>query len=262
MDIKEYKVVAENGKRNHPWEYARCVVVNSILKKHLTSADSHPDVLDRGCGDIFFVNDFCRRHPHFHPIAIDTAFDTEIMASLHTQHPELDIDLYNDVTQVNNCRQASLVLLLDVLEHIEKDADFLHLVTSQAYITHDTVFMITVPAFQSLYVQRDKWLGHYRRYSRKQLCSMVSNAGLRVTESGYFFTFPALVRRFQKMMERSAAKPEAQQEGIGNWNKGTLATTAFKAALLADYYLFRLFHLLGIKVPGLSTYVVCRPDKQ
>ena len=260
MDIKELSIQNEWNKQNHPWEYARCVVVNSILKRHIKNFSPNSTVLDVGCGDLFFINDFCQRYNSFRPIAVDSAFDEELMATLKNKYNKIDVKLYKDIAQVETESKVSLVFLLDVLEHIQDDRAFLDTLLQQEYIGKDTQFMITVPAFNSVYVDRDKWLGHYRRYSRKQIMQVMKDSNLQIIESGYFFTFPLLIRFIESL--KKGKKQEEQnfntETGIGSWSGGKLVTYIYKSILLCDFYFFRLFHFLGIKVPGLSTYVVCK----
>lgn len=262
MDIKEFKVLAEE-KKNHPWEYARCSVIDSILKKHIKPSDSKSFVLDIGCGDVFFISNYCKRNSQFTPIAVDIAFDDTMINYFKEKHRDLRMELYKNLSDViiSDSKKISMVFLLDVIEHIEKDEDFVHLVASQSYITKDTLFIITVPAFQSAYCLRDKWLGHYRRYSKKQLDIVAQKNNFEKIESGYFFTIPLLARYFQKGIEKLNQKKEEKVEGIGNWKGGNLITALYKGILMADFYIMRFFHLLGINIPGLSTYIVCKPQK-
>ena len=65
MDIKELQVSNEkDAKKNHPWEYARSRVILSFIKKHLREHKGE-NVLDIGCGDVFFLTRFADKYPNF-----------------------------------------------------------------------------------------------------------------------------------------------------------------------------------------------------
>jgi hypothetical protein len=47
--------------------------------------------------------------------------------------------------------------------------------------------VVTVPALQWAYSSWDRELGHFRRYSRRQLADVLGGAGFRVDECNYLF---------------------------------------------------------------------------
>lgn len=70
------------------------------------------------------------------------------------------------------------------LEHIEKDREAL----THAYKTlqQNGHILIFVPALSFLYSNFDKAVGHYRRYSKKELVDVVSAAGFSIKKINYF----------------------------------------------------------------------------
>jgi 2-polyprenyl-3-methyl-5-hydroxy-6-metoxy-1,4-benzoquinol methylase len=76
--------------------------------------------------------------------------------------------------------------LFDVVEHIEKDIDFLTSIYS--YLKKDGYVFITVPAFQTLWSNEDKDAGHYRRYTTKKLEDKLTNIGFEIVQSTYIFS--------------------------------------------------------------------------
>jgi hypothetical protein len=87
---------------------------------------------------------------------------------------------------------ADFILLMDVLEHIERDSEFLANVVAAS--PKGTRFFITVPAFRLLWSKHDEYLGHHRRYRLRDLDSLCRGAGLKVETKFYFFAtiFPAV----------------------------------------------------------------------
>lgn len=97
-----------------------------------------------------------------------------------------DADTYAD---------SRYVTLLDVLEHIENDLGFLR--DLAAKMAAGSTLIVTVPALQKLWSQWDVSLGHYRRYDKPMLRSLLANAPLRVREISYLFPEmlpPAFIR--------------------------------------------------------------------
>jgi SAM-dependent methyltransferase len=78
--------------------------------------------------------------------------------------------------------ENGLVVLMDVLEHLENDLQMLQSVKS-ACVGDNNSFFITVPAFKSLWSGHDVFLGHYGR-----CCSKLASAKSRIITStaGFF----------------------------------------------------------------------------
>jgi len=257
MDIKELQVSdGKSTKQNHPWEYARSKVIFSILKNYLKRGE-RGTALDVGCGDVFFLTRFADKYPNFELIAVDTAFDQEIISKITAKNSKYNIRFFNDIQNVRSSRGASVVFLLDVIEHIEDDIRFLKELSSQAYISPETIIVITVPAFNSLYCNHDKWLGHYRRYSHSLLKQHIESAELSYIEGGYFFTSLLFPRYIQKIIEKLKKSSDIRNQGIGNYKGGAVLSFLYENFLLLDFYFLKIFRFLGIKIPGLSTYVIC-----
>jgi hypothetical protein len=122
-----------------------------------------------------------------------------------------------------------LILLLDVIEHVEHDQSFLtHL--AGKYSPKKGKIMITVPAFQSIYSQHDAFLCHYRRYHLKELEEMLTACGLNVISSGYLF-FSLLL---PKLVLYKLLKTGKGTEGVGNWSRGEGVTNFIERILNID----------------------------
>lgn len=80
-----------------------------------------------------------------------------------------------------------LVVMLDVLEHIEDDDGTMKALF--ACMETSGKILITVPAYQWLWGPHDKVLHHKRRYTRTELRRVIEGAGLKVRKISYFNTF-------------------------------------------------------------------------
>ncbi len=80
---------------------------------------------------------------------------------------------------------GTLVALLDVLEHIDDDRAALdHIAGRMAGGDH---LVVTVPALQWAFSSWDTELGHFRRYSKRTLRTVVERAGFVVERVDYLF---------------------------------------------------------------------------
>jgi hypothetical protein len=86
-------------------------------------------------------------------------------------------------------RGVRAVLLLDVLEHQERDRAFLRELVDK--MDPGAMLIATVPALRMLWSEWDVVLGHFRRYDKALLRAAVADAPVRVREISYLF--PELV---------------------------------------------------------------------
>ncbi|MGI4738261.1 MAG: class I SAM-dependent methyltransferase [Janthinobacterium lividum] len=101
--------------------------------------------------------------------------------------------------------ENGLVVLMDVLEHLENDLQMLQSVKA-ACVGDNNSFFITVPAFYSLWSGHDAFLGHYRRYRIATLRAVLQQAGFHKIENYYLYggLFPLvwIVRRIRNLLNR------------------------------------------------------------
>jgi hypothetical protein len=153
---------------------------------------------------------------------------------------------------------VDLVLLLDVLEHIESPIEYLGRVVHEQLAPRGWV-VVTVPAFQALFTQHDRDLLHFRRYSRSEIAAVARKAGLDVVDSGYLFPSLIVPRAIAALRERALPpKKQSTEFGIGNWRRSSLLTRAIHGALCWDNRLALAAHDVGVTIPGLSAWLTCR----
>lgn len=88
-----------------------------------------------------------------------------------------------------------LIVLLDVLEHIEEDRSVLAVLRNK--LKPDGRLLVTVPALPWLWSRHDEIHHHKRRYTSRSLMRTALSAGLHVSRISYFNTllFPAALAR-------------------------------------------------------------------
>ena len=179
----------------HWWFEGRRRVIRQVLRRHLLPRAKRR-ILDVGCGTggMFpLLGEFGEVDgAEAWPDALERArrkFPTKRIerCSLPDDLPKGEWDV---------------VSAFDVVEHL--DDPIASLRTMRERIPWDGQVVITVPAFQFLWSTHDEVNHHKRRYSRLQLVSQLSSAGLKVTFVSYFNTllFPAVAgaRFLEKLM--------------------------------------------------------------
>lgn len=83
----------------------------------------------------------------------------------------------------NVCKAVGL---FDVVEHIEDDRRFLN--SLHSILGENGLVYITVPAFRALWSREDDDAGHFRRYTLKQICTVLNDCGYDIQYATYFFS--------------------------------------------------------------------------
>lgn len=90
-------------------------------------------------------------------------------------------------------RRFDLVVLMDVLEHLEDDCGSLKALRSR--LKPGGFIVITVPALKLLWSPHDDSHHHFRRYTRPWLKRVVTEAGFSIQSASYYnsFLFPLVL---------------------------------------------------------------------
>lgn len=243
MDLIEQQKI-ENAKFiRHPWETVRFKVLCSFLKK----IKKKNFILDIGSGDAFVAKELSQKLSSVNIAAVDINYNDEFI--IRNQRDNLCF--FKSLNDLQTTENIDVVLLMDVLEHIEKPEALLNEVKKLRGISTSTQFIITVPAFQILFTQHDVFLKHFKRYNRTQLLQLMQQQNFAIDESGYFFFSLLPTRTVQKIFRLKT------KQGPHNW-KGSRFTTSFLTAVLwLDFKFSWLLSRIGISLPGLSCYCIC-----
>ncbi|MFN4140920.1 class I SAM-dependent methyltransferase [Aestuariivirga sp.] len=206
MDLKEEAFLGVSADRH--WYYVSKAL---MIEAHI--ADRARSILDVGAGSGWFSRRLLKRDLADRAICVDPGYQED-----RDELVEGRSLLYRRAWEQND---ADLVLLMDVLEHVDDDVALLSGYVKTA--RPGTRFLITVPAFEFLWSAHDEYLGHRRRYSRSQVRELVSSSGLSEVSSHYYFAtiLPPvaavrLARRFVRP-DRSDMKP------LPGWMNAALA---------------------------------------
>lgn len=255
MDLLEKRVNGVTPLR-HPWEDAR---YHFFLQKMapLLNFSHELCIFDVGCGDAYFIARLCKEFPHIHGVGVDINFTDEDILEIPQSYQLQNLSIYRSVDEARAKHQkVDLVLLMDVIEHIEQDREFLSELILPILTKDVSLVFITVPAYQSLFTRHDVFLKHYRRYNNGLLRKTVKSSGMSVCEMGYFFMSLVPLRVVEKLRDRLSVRRNA--EGLANWDKGPFVTKTLQSMLILDTKVSGMLRRFGIKMPGLSNYVICK----
>lgn len=252
MDLLELEIHENEGAQRHPWELARVDALATRLRQQ--GLHRHLDVLDVGSGDGYTGISLLRRCGWRKLTGLDTHLSDQQIAQLQARYPEATYT--NDPTKLRT-QHYELLLLLDVLEHVPHDRDFLGQLVGE-YVAPGGHVLITVPAFQLLFSAHDEFLKHYRRYNLSQLRDLIEGVGLRPCRSGYLFSSLLLPRALAVAAEKLRPNHDPQTQGLGAWKHGNTLTQLIRRTLQIDNSLLLTCDRLGLQLPGLSTWALCQ----
>jgi len=184
----DYALQYEDLWKRHWWWRSRKQFVLARLRK-LARQKNFTQILDAGCGNGLFFEEL----QQFGAVrGIEP--DSGLVTSDGPFRSQIEVRPFDSTYQPPS--PLNLVLMLDVLEHIEDDlaaARHVHKILAPG-----GVFLLTVPALMWLWSQHDDANLHFRRYHKATLRRVLTEAGFRVEYVQYFFGWtivPMLLRR-------------------------------------------------------------------
>lgn len=258
MDLVESAGGLSERRLRHPWETARLEVVRRLIARH-APLRAGAVVVDVGCGDAFVVSTLAALFPASEFYGVDSLLTPVAIATItrRAQLPNLHLCQSLDAIAPLAGRPARLVLLMDVIEHVEDDGAFLADLLARDVVDRETCMLVTVPAYPSLFSAHDVFLRHFRRYTSRTLRRSVEGAGLRVIEGGYIFLTLLPLRLLQVVKERLFGRPLAAATDLMT-SYGRAGSTVVAGVLAADAAVGLGLSRVGISLPGLSAYAICQ----
>lgn len=186
---------------------------NFNLMRLIASLVRGERVLDIGCGSGFLLNILQREGKKV--LGIEPL--RQMIDLANTYFPGLTIyqGLAEEVKEVVPELQDTIVMT-DVLEHIKDDLTQLKKIYER--LNPSGTLILVVPAYQLLYGNRDKNMGHYRRYSRKQLEDALHEVGFRVRSVRYWNMLGVLPYFISEKIMRRELKTSLRKIEYGSKN--------------------------------------------
>ncbi|MGW8465251.1 class I SAM-dependent methyltransferase [Pseudomonas sp. CLCA07] len=171
MDLKETDILGSSIDQH--WYYAS----KAAATTRVLGSTPFKKILDVGAGSGFFTHHLLSHSSASEAWCVDISYDADSDARtagkpVHYRRAIEAID-------------ADLVLLMDVLEHVDDDVGLLKAYVDK--VPSGSRFLMTVPAFQFLWSGHDDFLEHKRRYTLAQLETVARAAGLTVQQGAYYF---------------------------------------------------------------------------
>lgn len=252
MDLIEYKKFIGGHYKRHPWEIVRL----KILKNLINNTKNKSTILDLGSGDAFLASQVAKKFTGSYVHAIDINYTEELIRELKANGGS-NIEFHNDINELLEKENIDIIILMDVLEHIQFPQKTIEQLLSLPGCHKNTRFIITVPAYQSLFSQHDVLLGHYRRYNLTQIKKLVTDSSLKPIYAGFFFNTLSIIRLLQKMVPQ---KGKTQFKSVNNWNGSSLITNTLTLLFWVEFKITWYLARIGIKIPGLTCYCICQPS--
>jgi SAM-dependent methyltransferase len=143
----------------------------SIYNWIIDNVTRNMSILDFGAG----IGEYCNRLHEY-------GYNVQALEIDKNMHCYIKCRCYASLDELQN--KFDLIYLVNVLEHIQNEKDIL----GQLYsiLNKGGLLKIFVPAKQILYSSMDEKVGHYRRYEKKTLISVVKSCGYKIITCEYF----------------------------------------------------------------------------
>lgn len=233
MDLKEESLLGDGVHRH--WYY------RAKLAALLRAIDDVPPcrILDVGAGSGFFSRALLEAGRAEMAICVDPGYPIdrdELVAGRSL--------LFRRALAPHDV-DVGLVMMMDVLEHVEDDVGLAREYVEQ--IPSGTRVIVTVPAFRWLWSGHDVFLEHYRRYSLPGLEKVLQSAGLRIEFGSYYYgaVLPIAVgfRLGRRLFGDRGQEPKSDMRQFG-----PLLNTLFWGACRAELPFLRVNRIAGLSV--------------
>jgi hypothetical protein len=201
MDLKEEHLLGDEVKTH--WYYRAKL---EALMRAIRDIDV-ATIVDVGAGSGFFSRALLEKTSARRAICVDPGY----LADKDELIGDKQLSFRRSIDEID----AGLVLMMDVIEHVEDDRGLVREYADK--VAAGTQFVVTVPAFMWLWSGHDVFLEHYRRYTLGQLESVLETSGLHVEHGHYFYgaVLPLVAGvRFAKR-RRADAVPESDMRRYG-----------------------------------------------
>jgi 2-polyprenyl-3-methyl-5-hydroxy-6-metoxy-1,4-benzoquinol methylase len=176
----------------HWWWRSRTELIVEKIR-HLRPALGWKRILDVGCGDALFFD----RLAEFGEVeGVEPAADLVNPKGSHRN--QIFVGPFD--ANFRPGKSYSLVLMLDVLEHLQDPVGALRQALS--LLEPGGMVIITVPAFMALWTNHDVLNHHQTRYTKTTFRKVAEQAGLKITEERYLYHWTCPVKLGVRVKEK------------------------------------------------------------
>lgn len=185
--------------RRHWWWRAREAMVLARLEG-LAPAAGFGDILDVGCGDGLLLDALAR---FGRPQGLEP--DAALLSDYGRARGTIHVAPFDE--RFRPAERFGLILMLDVLEHLDDDVAALR--HAARLLDRRGRLVITVPAFRMLWTGHDDINHHRTRYTAATFRRAAARAGVRIDELRYFFHWLFPLKLAVRLAERARRAPAA-----------------------------------------------------
>jgi SAM-dependent methyltransferase len=172
--------------RSHWWWRARERLILSTIEE-IRRDGNKGAILDIGCGDGLLFDGLSQ----FGDVE-GVESDSSLVCDEGPWRSKIHVAQFNHVLQPR--KRYSLILMLDVLEHLDDPRNCL--THALDLLESDGTLLLTVPAFPCLWTRHDDLNRHFRRYTKDSLIELMSEVGIKRFVCRYFFIWVFPVKLF------------------------------------------------------------------
>jgi SAM-dependent methyltransferase len=199
-------------EEKHWWFRARRRIVLELVKG-LVAPSRDALALEVGCGTGGNLVEFAK---HYRVAGCDTS--AEAIGYARRKLPGVELAVGSAPADVREwTRSAKVVLLLDVLEHVEDDRALLRDLLGG--MSKGAFLVITVPAQRKLWSPHDEAFGHLRRYELPEFRELIAGQGGACRLTSYFCSRLYPLIRASRWATRSRGRALGR-EGTDFWMPG------------------------------------------
>ena len=182
MDLREAKKLdGIEEEVNHWWIRTRFNYINEIIEYYNSN---NITILEYGCGTCNNIYYLLNRSPYSSIIKSVIGIDPNLRnLEIPDWAPDGNCSLDNSLS---SNYKADIVLAMDVLEHCKDDYSAIK--EWKNTLKPNGLLLISVPAFQHLWSSHDIFLGHQRRYNKKDISKLADSIGLQTVKLHYVFS--------------------------------------------------------------------------
>jgi SAM-dependent methyltransferase len=192
MDDPIDHALAARVARTHWWYRGRRKILARLLRDLDPPLPPSARVLEVGCGP--GTNAAALQRETGYLVGVDASPLALRLATHAPPEARFDAGVCGDVTRLPFADESfDLALALDVIEHVDDDAAATRELVR--VLRPGAVAVIFVPALRVLWGPMDDIAEHRRRYARRELVSVATDAGLSVLRATYFnsLLFPPIL---------------------------------------------------------------------
>jgi SAM-dependent methyltransferase len=183
VDPKYGEAYRELFERHWWWRSRNELIVDKI--RQLRPASGWKRILDIGCGDALF---FDRLSEYGEVEGVEPC--AELVNAQNPHRNRVYVCPFD--TNFRPGKQYSLILMLDVLEHLENPIGAMK--HALDLLAPEGRMLLTVPAFMSLWTNHDVLNHHYIRYTKQTFRKVAEGAGFKPREERYLYHWTCPVK--------------------------------------------------------------------